>query len=387
MKILYLTSMRLPSAMAHAVQVMKVCESLTDAGHEVTLFCTADRKVAHRDIYDYFGVRRDAFKLVTIPALAGRTWLPMRYKVHLIIHAVAALVYMLCLRFDVRYTRDVLPALAATCFPGQTVLEVHDMPRSWVRLYAYVLNRVDLIVSTTEWTKQALCERLGVDPGKITVEYNGVDERRLASVSCDMWVRQQCGVVKDDDKIVMYTGHLYDWKGAHVLAEAAKKLPPSMRVVFVGGTEADTQMFREKYGKEPNVTILGHKPYKEVHRYLACADVFVLPNVTMNVSNASHSKYATSPVKLFEYLCFGKQIVASDLPSLRSLVPEQYCVFVPENNPAALAAAVVRAASHPLDTTISRAMQEYARQHTWQKRSERILALLSGLAARFSGNT
>ena len=46
-------------------------------------------------------------------------------------------------------------------------------------------------------------------------------------------------------KIVMYTGHFYEWKGTEILLQAASSLDSETEVYLVGGKEADTERIRE----------------------------------------------------------------------------------------------------------------------------------------------
>ena len=84
-----------------------------------------------------------------------------------------------------------------------------------------------------------------------------------------------------------------------------------------------------------------------------------------------------SPVKMFEYMAGGRPIIASDLPTIREVLNEKNAVFVPPDNPSALAQAIEELLKHP-----ERA-QEFARQakrdvlaYSWDERTKRILSFI-----------
>ena len=108
---------------------------------------------------------------------------------------------------------------------------------------------------------------------------------------------------------------------------------PRPRAVFVGGVDHhtfDSDLFNGVAGQLPgvsfalvggcslpqgwcphrNVHLLGRKPYDEVDRYMAAADVLIMP------WNDSEWIRACNPIKLKEYLAVGRPVVTTDFPAL-----------------------------------------------------------------------
>jgi glycosyltransferase involved in cell wall biosynthesis len=174
-------------------------------------------------------------------------------------------------------------------------------------------------------------------------------------------------------RVVVYTGHLYRWKGAHTLALASRNLPPDAVVCIVGGTPADVVAFRDFLAREQltHVRLPGYVPPSEVPLWLAAADVLALPN---SGTSAISARY-TSPLKLFEYMAARRPIVASDLPSLREvLVHGQNAFLVPPDHPAALAAGLrtVLGESALAERLAERAGQDVVGR-TWDARAQAII--------------
>ena len=65
MKILYISKSIIPSRSANSIHVMKMCQALSDNGHQVVLFAPNIRSKFEKDvhnIYDYYGVKNN-FKI------------------------------------------------------------------------------------------------------------------------------------------------------------------------------------------------------------------------------------------------------------------------------------------------------------------------------------
>ena len=73
MRIVYLSSTLIPSRTANSIHVMKMCQALARAGHEVVLFAPDNAK-AHEpnqpDPFDYYGVER-IFHIEYLPWRGG----------------------------------------------------------------------------------------------------------------------------------------------------------------------------------------------------------------------------------------------------------------------------------------------------------------------------
>jgi glycosyltransferase involved in cell wall biosynthesis len=181
-----------------------------------------------------------------------------------------------------------------------------------------------------------------------------------------------------DRPLIVYTGHLFRWKGVYTLAEAAQYLPEAY-FVFVGGMEKDVMEFRA-FVREmglSNVRVVGYVPPAQVPLYLAAADALALPNS----AEEDISRLYTSPLKLFEYMASGRPIVASDLPSLREVLTDRVnACLVPPDDPTALVRGIQEALGNPL---LARQLADRARQdvaaYTWEQRAEKVMAFVQSI--------
>ena len=166
------------------------------------------------------------------------------------------------------------------------------------------------------------------------------------------------------EKIVLYAGHLYAWKGVDILALAAPLLPENTNVIFIGGTEKDIKAFKSKYGSTKNVRILGKKPYGQMPLYMRAADVLVIPNSAKD----DVSRLYTSPMKLFEYMASGTPIVASDLPSVREILDDSMAYFFKPDDERSLKESInkVLASEKNLNNSVG------GKEYSWDNRNKVI---------------
>ena len=126
-----------------------------------------------------------------------------------------------------------------------------------------------------------------------------------------------------------------------------------------------------------NVAVLGWKPKAEVPKYLAAADVLILPNI----ATTRESTEFTSPLKLFEYMASGVPIVASDLPSLREILCEKNAFLTAPGDAQALADTIRRVLTDTqgAQARASRALTEAGR-HTWEAHATSVADFMQSLA-------
>jgi glycosyltransferase involved in cell wall biosynthesis len=180
--------------------------------------------------------------------------------------------------------------------------------------------------------------------------------------------------------VVAYAGHLYPWKGVDVLIEALADLP-EVDALIVGGHEKEPDLPRlkalaDRHGIASRVTFTGFVDPPGVQSLLSRASVVVLPNPASAISNRF-----TSPLKLFEYMASGRPIVASDLPAIREVVtPDVHAVLVQPGSAADLSAGIRRVLSDPAFAAgIAQAAAAAVRDFTWDRRAERLEALLEAV--------
>ncbi|HEX9015482.1 MAG TPA: glycosyltransferase family 4 protein, partial [Chloroflexota bacterium] len=215
----------------------------------------------------------------------------------------------------------------------------------------------------------------GFPEQRVVVAPDAVDLARFAGLPDRKTARRSLGM-PEEPKVICYTGHLYEWKGAHTLALASSYLPEGYLVYVVGGTSEDLEAYRGFLGAQglERVRAVGHVPPNRVPAYLAAADALALPNSGRSETSSRH----TSPMKLFEYMAAGRPIVASRLPSLLEVLRDgENALLVKPDDPEALAKGLVRAVTdRDLASRIAEVAREEVAAYSWDARAKTILTHL-----------
>jgi len=249
--------------------------------------------------------------------------------------------------------------------------ELHHLVHVRLWWHHYLLQRVARVISITHAMKEVLRESgyprdILVAPDAVDVALFDIplgkdDARRQLNLPMEKW-------------IVMYTGTIHEpWKGTDLLYEAAARFEDDYLFVLVGGKPHYVDYFRRFHPDRSNVVLVGHKPHHEIPSYLKAADVLVLPNS----GKEEISRVSTSPMKLFEYMASGRPIIASDLPSLREILNEGNALLVPPDDPEALAEGIrTLAQDSARGELLAREARKDCERYTWRERAERVLSFI-----------
>ena len=394
MRLFYISNARIPTEKAHGIQIMKMCEAFSQNSAEVILVHpyrvqTKEMK-AVTNIWDYYSVD-EKFKIICLPSIDLAVLLRIRPKFFerpwfLIQSLSFALVCFLWLLFqklnydDIIYSRDhfslSLISVFKTFMRAHIFYEAHVFPQSKKKLGIFLFSRLDGLIVITQKLKEFYINA-GVPFEKVFVAPDGVDLKRFKITSSKEETRRKLGLPLDN-KLVLYTGQLFPWKGIYTLAKATNFINTNGTIVIVGGMPEDIENLRRFVIEEniQNVELKGFVWPSLVSLYTKAADVLVLPNS----ASEEISKHFTSPLKMFEYMASRRPIVASDLPSIREILRDgENAILVEPDNPEALAQGIMRVLE---DVELARRISEQAfrdvQNYSWDERVKRIIKFISG---------
>ncbi|MBI4121183.1 MAG: glycosyltransferase family 4 protein [Parcubacteria group bacterium] len=381
MKIIYIGNGRLPTEKAYGVNMVKTCEALAKAGAKLTLIAPKNQNASGHDVFSFYGIEK-VFTMNYVSIFDGVSrGLPLGYWMNQFTFTFSVLFSRLGSTNDtIILTRDEITGWLLRKRGFKVFYDMHGFPEHKKFFWRVFLRGMSGIVGTSEWKLDQAEKQFGIPRSKTAIAPNGFDPSLFQIRKSKVALREELGLPKDK-KIVLYTGHLYDWKGVHVLARAARLSGARNDIVFtfVGGTWYHLKELREMYKDVANISFVGHKPYKEIPKYLKAADVLVLPNsrVAKEKRFAIYSEMDTAPIKLFEYMASGSPIVASDMPSIRAVVSEGEVHFVPPDEPEALLKGIEHVLVKPEESkAIASKALELSRLYTWDKRAEKILSYI-----------
>jgi glycogen synthase len=195
--------------------------------------------------------------------------------------------------FDVVHAHDWMtyPAgLAASAASGKPlIVHVHstefDRAGSNIDTRIYDIERMGMhaaqrIIAVSVWTKNICVHHYGIDPAKIDVVYNAVENNGSA-----VEVDEEKASIKKDEKIVLFLGRITMQKGPEYFLAAAKKVLEVMQnVKFVMAGSGDmvrrTIELAQSMGIGDKVIFTGFLRGKDVEQVYKMADLYVMPSVS-----------------------------------------------------------------------------------------------------------
>lgn len=218
-----------------------------------------------------------------------------------------------------------------------------------------LMRRADLLVVTSDWLQNETAKH---NPHSLMVR-NACQYEHFAQEP-DRIYRDERG-----RRIIGYYGAIAEWFDLALVEKVARRFEDCL-VLLVG---ADTSGARQRLQHLANIEFTGEVPYAELPYYLAAFDVCMLPFQVIPLT------LATNPVKVYEYLSAGKEVVSIALPELHQFgdlvrLGADHVSFLH---------AVDDALRHPADPKLVARRQEFAAGQTWSHRARDLVRGLQAL--------
>ena len=233
------------------------------------------------------------------------------------------------------------------------------MPRILDRCEEWLLTNADWVMSFP-----GLAGRIkSINPTARFRQWSFYGEHRQ-SFSHEVKALRAVLEIPDRSPVVVYTGTFEEYQGLPLLLSGIPVILskiPNVFFVLVGGVGSEVaSVCRQaiEMGVDKNLRVVPRQYRDRIPAFLSLADVLV----------SSRLQGGNLPLKIFDYLAAGRPIVATDIPSHRTVLSEEYAFLVaPE--PHALANAIVKVLQNPLEAAaLAEAALEYsAQQFGWKQ--------------------
>lgn len=370
--LIYLSNGNLPSKMAHTIQVAKMAQALSQQIENFELVTGGDFRSALKgidlDFQNWYGLHHQ-FKLVRLPThLKIEYPFPQDYQSYQ--YCKLAVLYACLKSPSLVFTRSssIVKLLLKIGVP--VLWEKHEIISEKPSTHKFFTNKnfIGFVTISQQLAEQSI--KYGLSPEKVLVAHSAVDLENFLPYQTKQLARQKLSLPQNE-KIVLYSGHLYKSKGIPTLLETAR-LMPECRFVLVGGWDEDIKRVQEDCQQLNlhNVQLAGHILQSELASYLYAADVLIVPT-----SKHWHLAETTSPLKLFEYMSVKRPIVASALPTIMTVLRERENALLAEpDDPLSFKEAVISLLENSvLANQLTERAFEDVQNCTWNKRAERIL--------------
>jgi glycosyltransferase involved in cell wall biosynthesis len=241
------------------------------------------------------------------------------------------------------------------------------------QLLRYNLRTAHCIVCVSEVGRRHLIDRWNVPADKTIVFPNAVDADQFKpDQMARMQIRESLNL--GQSPAIIFVGNFYQWHDVDTLLKAfaeVLKIHPEARLILVGDGENRERMIET--ARTLNLTSAVHftgiVPHSEVPRYMAAADIAVVPYPSMQ------QEIWLSPLKLFEYMSSEIAIVASAVDPVTNVLRDGVDgLLVPPGDVNRMACALIKLIKNPdLRSSLGKqARQEAIQNYSWENYLSRL---------------
>jgi glycosyltransferase involved in cell wall biosynthesis len=376
MNIVFWSDSYVPSIAANSIQVLKMCNALTNSGHEVCLYAKKPHGTPNnlKDINNIYGID-SIFDIKILKSNPDIKHLDYDFKICW---------KMMKGKPDLIYTRNIRSAIISSILSIPTILELHYLP---VTIFSKLaLKRLhksphckNIVVISNKLKNVILQKYPYINESEIQVAHDAVDLDRFNFNHNANKITKEVLELNPDNKTAVYVGHLYPGRGIKMILKLAKSLS-NINFLIIGGHFNDIKTYQDYAYKNhiDNIKFVGFVPNSQLPHYYALADVLLMPyQKKVEVSGGGDTSEWMSPMKTYEYMATGKPIISSDLPALREVLNESNAILVEPDNVEDWKYHIENTLTNTiLATKISFNARMCAESNTWDDRVSKILGHL-----------
>ncbi len=250
----------------------------------------------------------------------------------------------------------------------------------WQMSYGYEARTSDAIISVSDTTKRDLIRLLQVNPAKIHIVHEGVDQSYFDRPSGEALanIRSKFDL---PDKFIYYVGSIEPRKNLGLAVRALAKIRESrsdtMKLVVSGSKNwlsSELYQLVERYGLVSQVIFTGPVDEAEKIALLHLATVFVFPSI-----------YEGFGLMVLEAFAAGCPVITSNVSSLPEVAGDA-AVLIDPKNADELANQLNRLLNDSdLRRKISDKGRERARGFTWERSARETLRIIEGVTRQHGG--
>jgi colanic acid biosynthesis glycosyl transferase WcaI len=263
--------------------------------------------------------------------------------------------------------RDLWPESLAAVGAGSQNSLLH---RALARIAGFLYRSCDRLVVVTPAFKKYLVEHWRVPEDKIFVVENGVETSLFAPSTADIAIRRELGA--EEKFVVSYIGTMGNAHGLETVLDAAGLLrtsTPKVLFLFIGeGAEKERIISLARSRGLGNVRFIGQQPREKIPAYIAASDACLV------LLKKSELFKTVLPTKMLEFMSCARPVILGVDGHARKVMEQANAgIFIPPEDPAALADAAIRLASDPaLCESLGRSGRRHVLRYFSRRQTARV---------------
>jgi len=310
MRISIISNSASPSKNASSLQTAKLCESLSEIGHEVTLILPGTGY--KKNLYNFYNIK-SKFKIIRLKFFKK---FPVGINYYLFsLWAIYSSNYR---NQDFLITRNFFVSFILCILKKKHIVEIHDDLKIEGRIVRFLVfltkflnsNNILKLITTTNTLKKIYSAKYGILKNKIQVLHNASSLNVKFKYYTNMKKKLNIG----------YFGSIYRSRGLNIITKLSEIDKYNNYYVY-GGEKNDVIELKKKY-RNSNIFFSEYIPYLKIEKKLNKIDICILPytkKITVSGNVGDISNY-TSPLKIFDYMKTGKLIICSNLKVIREVL-------------------------------------------------------------------
>ena len=219
-------------------------------------------------------------------------------------------------------------------YEGKYIYHLHNEQKS---LYGCeeVLANIKRVVTVSEYISSCICEKVPkLNKNSVKVWRNCVDNKRFGSAEAKrMAIKKRCELnIKEDEKVVLFTGRLSPEKGIKELLQAfAMVHSTKAKLVIAGGYLSGDSKVSNAYEDElkilakknkDRIIFTGFINYSEIPSLYEMANVVVIPSIWND----------PAPLTVIETITSGVPLITTDSGGITEYANERCAIIIKRDN-------------------------------------------------------
>lgn len=353
----YFAEIYLPSSSAYSIHVMKMCDTLVNAGLRVNLIVFG--KSNKINIFEYYNCK-SRFNIINSNIKKNNFLGRVSF-------AFKAILKYKNKKNELILSRSIITGLFLSFISKNVTIEIHHKLKGFTKIFAYLIKNSQCFraIKFIFITKYLSKDFLYKDSKSIILD-DGVDLNDFLNFPKQKNCKRTC----------VYTGSFTKGKGVENIIKIADYAKNTTFHLY-------GDLLNSSYSKEDfteNVVYKGYVRYCEVPKILKKYEIVLMPysnKVYVRSKNLETSKYM-SPLKLFEYMASERVIIAKYLKVYSHILNNKNSILIHSNSPRLWASRI---------NTVFNNIQKYrkfakkayedVRKYTWEIRVNKLLSFIN----------